>query len=226
MARAHRDAPRRVIVIGLGRFGWSVASTLHELGYDVTAVDMDERRVEEAAESVTLAAQGDGTDEVLLRSLEADRAHVGVVAQGRVLEANLLSTLLLKRIGVPWVVAKATNRLHGELLERIGADRIVFPERDAGLRLAHALAVPSISDYISLSPTSGVARFPIPTHFVGRSLVELHATAEAKLSVLLIKRGNLLLTSPSFEERIQPGDELVVAGPDREIESFVEERAG
>lgn len=212
----------RVVVIGLGRFGRSVARALHDLGYDVTAIDLDERNVEDVADFVTLAAQGNGADEELLHSLQVERADVGIVAQGRNLEANLLSTLLLKRIGVPWVVAKATSELHGDLLGRIGADRIVFPERDEGNRLAHALAVPNINDYISLSPTSGVAKFVAPAHFTGRTLGQCHAVADAKLAVFLIKRGNTLITSPSFEESIQAGDEFVVAGPDRDIEAFVE----
>jgi trk system potassium uptake protein TrkA len=226
MPRARSETPERVVVIGLGRFGSSVARTLHDIGYDVTAIDVDEKRVADAAAFVALAAQGDGSDEELLHSLEVDRADVGIVAQGGIIEANLLSTLLLKRMGVRWVVAKATNKLHGELLGRIGADRVVLPEHDAGIRLAHSLAVPSITDYISLSPTSGVAKFAAPTHFTDRPLSEIHAFADTHLSVLLIKRGNLLLTSPSFDERIRAGDELVVAGPDREIEAFVEERDG
>ncbi len=224
MRQTREDKPQRVIIIGLGRFGRSVAQTLYDLNYEVTAIDTDAQRVAEVTSMVTLAAQGDGADEELLRSLDAGRSHIGIVAQGRVLEANLLTTLLLKRMGVPRVVAKATSALHGDLLRLIGADGIIFPERDAGLRLAHALAVPSISDYISLSATSGVARFTAPAHFADRSLSDLHADADAKISVLLIQRGNLLLTSPSFEERLRPGDELVVAGPDWEIEAFIERR--
>lgn len=212
----------RVVVIGLGRFGRSVARSLHDLGYEVIAIDLDQRKVEEASEYLALAAQGDGTDEELLRSLDVHRASVGIVAQGRSVEANLLTTLILKRSGVQWVVAKATSELHGELLKRIGADRIVFPERDEGNRLAHAIAVPSINDYISLSATSGVAKFVVPEYFVGQSLSDVHSSNKASVSVFLIKRGNTLIFSPSVNDPIQHGDELVVAGPDRDIERFVE----
>ena len=222
MARRRADDARRVAVIGLGRFGRSVAQTLHELGYGVTGIDLSERLVEEASSYVALAAQGDGADEELLRSLEVDRAAVGIVAQGRNIEANLLATLQLKRLGVPWVVAKATSDLHGELLRRIGANRVIFPERDAGVRLAHALAVPSITDYISLSPTSGVAKFTAPSPFIGRTLSEINAAADATLTVLLIRRGNTLLSLPSPVERIEPDDVLVVAGSDKDIELFAE----
>src|SRR5688572_13533859 len=164
----------RVIIIGLGRFGRGVARTLHELGYEVTAIDTDERQVEAAADFVSLAVQGDGSDEELLRSLQADRAGVGIVAQGRSLEANVIAALILKKAGVKWVIAKATNDLHGELLRRIGVNRIIYPERDSAVRLAHAIAVPSINDYISLSPTSGVAKFEVPPEFVGKTLESLY----------------------------------------------------
>lgn len=212
----------RIAVLGLGRFGRSLARTLHDLGYEVTAIDSDPRVVEEASAFVTLAAQGDCTDEDLLRSLEVDRAVVGIVAQGGNLEASLLSTLLLKRLGVRRVIAKATSDLHGELLQRIGADRVIFPERDEGNRLAHAIAVPSINDYISLSPTSGIAKFNAPSQFVGKTLTELHAETHSSLSVFAIKRGNLLINLPAYSEMIQVNDELVVSGPDREIEGFIE----
>lgn len=222
MRRTRERTVRRVTVIGLGRFGRGVARTLHELGYEVTAVDIDERQVEAASEFVSLATQGDGADEELLRSLQVDRSEVAIVAQGTQLETSVLATLVSKRLGVPWVVAKATNELHGEVLRRVGADRVIFPERDAGVRLAHTLAVPGVDDYISLSPTSGVAKFFATSNLVGRTLAEVYAACGAQLSVVALKRGRLLTMSPSLEERIELRDELVVIGPDNEIEAFVE----
>lgn len=222
MPRPRERSVRRVTVIGLGRFGRGVARTLHELGYEVTAVDIDERQVEEASEYVSLATQGNGTDEELLRSLQVERSDVGIVAQGSQLEASVLGTLVLKRLGVPWVVAKAINELHGEVLRRVGADRVIFPERDAGVRLAHTLAVPGVDDYISLSPTSGVAKFIATSNLVGRTFAEVYAACGAQLSVVALKRGRLLTMSPLLEERIEFRDELVVIGPDDEIEAFVE----
>ena len=214
-------APERVTVIGLGRFGTSVARTLHEIGHEVTAIDISERQIADAANYVTLAAQGDGTDEDLLKSLHVERSDVGIVAQGESLEASVLTTLLLKRLGVSWVVAKAKTALHGELLDRIGADQVIFPERDAGVRLAHSLAVRHINDYIPLSPTTGVAKLVAPELLVGHSLAALCGKQQARLNVLLIKRGQQIITVPHYEERVQAGDELIVVGPDIEIEAFV-----
>lgn len=216
--RAHEA--KQVVVIGLGRFGTSTARTLHELGYEVMAIDIGEKQVAEASGFVTMAAQGDGTDEDLLRSLHAEQSSVGIVAQGESLEASVLATLVLKRLGIPWVVAKAASHLHGEVLRRIGADQVVFPERDAGSRLAHSLGVRHINDYISLTTTTGVAKLIAPPHLVGQTLSELHQDRRASFSVLLIRRGQTLITAPSFSERIQEGDELVLAGSDAAIDAF------
>ncbi|MCC6935440.1 MAG: TrkA family potassium uptake protein [Thermomicrobiales bacterium] len=213
--------PERVTILGLGRFGTSLARNLHDLGYEVTAIDIDEKRVADVANFVALAAQGDGTDEELLRSLHIDRSDVAIVAQGASLEGSVLATLLLKRLEVPWVVAKARTRLHGEILERIGADRVVYPEAEAGARLAHSLGVRNINDYISLTETSGVAKVVAPPHFIGHTIAELGASQHAQLNLLMIKRGRRVIVMPHYEERIQPDDELLLVGPDIEIYKFM-----
>jgi trk system potassium uptake protein len=222
MPRRRETQERRVTIIGLGRFGRSVARTLYELGYEVTAIDRDEQQVEEASEFVALATQGNGADEDLLRSLQVERSAVVIVAQGSELESSVLATLILKRLGVPYVVAKANNELHGEVLRRVGADRVIFPERDAGVRLAHTLDVPRVDDYIMLSPTSGIAKFAAPPNLIGRTLADAYAICGAQLSVLALKRGRFLTVTPSLDERMQEGDEIVVIGPDAAIEAFVE----
>ena len=222
MPRRRQTQERRVTIIGLGRFGRSVVRTLYELGYEVTAIDRDEHQVEEVSDFVALATQGNGSDEESLRSLQVERSAVAIVAQGSELESSVLATLILKRLGVPYVVAKANNELHGEVLQRIGADRVIFPERDAGVRLAHTLDVPRVDDYITLSPTSGVAKFTAPPNLIDRTLADVHAICGAQLSVLALKRGRLLTITPSLEECIQEGDDLVVIGPDAAIEAFVE----
>lgn len=215
----------RVSVIGLGRFGTSLARTLHELGYEVTAIDRDEKRIQEIADFVTLAAEGDGTDQELLLQLHVDRSDVAIVGQAENLEASVLSTLLLKKLQIPWVVAKAKTSLHGELLRKVGADRVVFPELDAGVRLAHSLGVRHINDYISLSTATGIAKLQAPANLIGRTLAECTGARQSKLNVLLIKRGRNLITVPHFKEVIQANDELVVVGADTDIESFAEQTA-
>lgn len=220
-----RGQAERVTVIGLGRFGSSLARTLHELGYEVTAIDRDQRRIQEMADLVTLAAQGDGTDQDLLQQLNVEQSDVAVVAQGENLEASVLSTLLLKKLEIPWVVSKAKTVLHGELLRKIGADRVIFPELDAGIRLAHSLGVRHINDYISLSATTGVAKLEAPAALVGKTLSECMGNLQTKINVLLIKRGTQIITVPHFQEVIQPRDQIVIVGADSDIESFVDPRA-
>lgn len=217
-----QSGPERVTVIGLGRFGTSVARTLNDLGYEVTAIDLQEKSVRSAADYVTLAAQGDGTDQELLEQLNVDQSDVAVVAQSENLEASVLTTLLLKKIKVPWVISKAKTVLHGELLRKVGADRVVFPEMDAGNRLAHSLGVRHINDYITLSPTAGIAKIEAPANLVGYTIEELTQGQQTKLNVLLIKRGHQLITVPHYQETIMPHDELLIVGADTDIEAFVE----
>ena len=186
----------------------------------MTAIDIAEKAVAEAAGFVTLPAQGDGSDEELLRSLAVERSDYGIVAQAESLEASALATLLLKRLGVRWVVAKAGSALHGELLTRVGADRVIFPEQDAGLRLAHSLSVRYINDYIPLSPFTGVAKLTAPVHFIGCALGELCAPHADRLDVLLIRRGQQVITAPAPTDRVQDEDKLLVVGADPEIDAF------
>lgn len=217
----HTGVPERVTVIGLGRFGTSVARTLNDLGYEVLAIDVNQRTIQAASEFVTLAAQGDGTDQDLLEQLNVPESDVVVVAQGENLEASVLSTLLLKKLKVPWVVSKAKTALHGELLRKVGADRVVFPEMDAGIRLAHSLGVRHITDYITLSNTAGVVKIEAPANLVGHSIESLMKDLEGRINVLLIKRGNQLITVPHFQESIRAHDELVIVGADKDIAQFV-----
>jgi trk system potassium uptake protein len=213
---------RRVSVIGLGRFGTSVARVCFELGYDVTAIDIDERRVAEATDFATMAAQADGADEEALLSLGVDRSEVGVVAQGQNIEESISCALVLKRIGVPWVIAKAETSLHGEILTKVGADRIVFPEHEAGVQVAHSLEIRHAVAYMHLTDTSGVARLSVPSHHLNSTVREAEITC-GQLSILLIMRGIELLPCPAPETRLLPGDVVLVVGVDAALDRFADE---
>lgn len=217
----HSGTPERVTVIGLGRFGSTVARNLSEQGYEVLAIDRKESTTQEASQYVTLAAQGDGTDPELLEQLNVADSDVVVVAQDENLEASVLTTLLVKKLKVPWVVAKAKSHLHAELLTKVGADRIVLPEVDAAIRLSHSLGVRHINDYITLSNTAGIAKIEAPANLVGHTLESLTSEIKGKLNVLLIKRGNELITVPHLHESVRAHDELLLAGADENIAKFV-----
>jgi trk system potassium uptake protein len=212
----------RVTVIGLGYFGRAVAVRSAELGYEVLAIDIDRKLVDDTSRFVALAVEADAAEEGVLRDLQVERSDVAIVALGSNLEASILITMLLKKIGAPHIISKAKSELHGEVLRAVGANRVVFPEHDEGEELAHALAVPSIQDYISLSPTSGVAKAPAPPTMVGKTLSEILEMSGANVSVLLIRRGSYIIATPSYNERIEPGDDLIVSGPDIQIERLIE----
>ncbi|EAX48189.1 TrkA-N domain protein [Thermosinus carboxydivorans Nor1] len=149
-------------VIGLGRFGTSVARTLSRLGYEVLAIDTEEERVQQVADEVTHTYIADTTDENSLKALGIRNFDVVVVAIGEDIQANVLTTLLLKDLGVKYIVAKARNELHGKMLAKIGADRVVYPERDMGQRVAHNLVSTNVLDYIELSPDLSLIEPALP----------------------------------------------------------------
>jgi trk system potassium uptake protein len=216
------EAPRkRVAVIGLGRFGNSVAAVCYDLGYDVTAIDINEARVATASDYATLAAQADGSDEEALLSLGVDRSEVAVVGQGQNIEASISCALVLKRIGVPWVIAKAETDIHGEILTKVGADRIVFPESEAGDQVAHSLEIRHLVTYMNLSQTCGVARMQRPMTAVQQTVGRVEVVRPG-VSIILIQRGDVLLPRPASDAMLQEGDFVLVAGLDEAIDTFAD----
>jgi len=221
MPREKQRAPKRVTVIGLGRFGRSLSQALHESGAEVTVIDTVPKLVEAASNHVTLAACGDATDEELLASLDVEHSDAAVVALGEAVEASLIATLLLKRLKVPYVIATAKSDLQADLLARVGADRIVFPEHDSAVRMARGLEAFSINDYLPLSLTSGVAKFSAPESFVGKTLKSVLADYDSRVCVLIIQRGDETVVNPAQEEVIHRADKLVIFGQDQVIERFI-----
>jgi trk system potassium uptake protein TrkA len=217
----HESARKRVAIIGLGRFGSSVARVSRDLGYDVTAIDIDEQRVAEAADYATLAAQADGSDEEALLSLGVDRSEVAVVGQGQNIEESISCALILKRIGVPWVIAKAETDIHGEILTKVGADRIVFPESEAGDQVAHSLEIRHLVAYMNLTQTSGVARMEVPTTAVRQTVGQIDVI-RPDICIILIERGNILLPRPAADTTLLEGDVILVAGLDEAIDAFAD----
>ena len=216
----------RVAVIGLGRFGEAVALTSTSLGYDVIGIDMDGAAVRALSDELSLAVQGDGSSEELLKSVEVDRCAIAVIGTGEAVDASVLSTLVVKSLGVPFVVARATSKNHGRILQRVGADRVVFPEEDSGVEVAHSLAVPSIDDFMPLASNAGVAKLPALSRHTGRSISQSLNESGADVSILLIKRGSAMLANPRLDSVIEPGDILVVAGSDVDIEKFAGSHSG
>lgn len=203
---------RQFAVIGLGRFGTSVASTLYKLGCEVLAVDSDEERVQKFSDEVTHVVQADTTDENTLKALGIRNFDVVVVAIGEDMQANVLTTLLLKELGVKYIVAKAKNLLHGKMLTKIGADRVVYPERDMGQRVAHNLVSTNVLEYIELSPDLGIIELTAPKTLVGQTLAQSNLRARYEINVVAIKRGESILVPPAPDEKISSEDILIIVG--------------
>ncbi|PKM90585.1 MAG: potassium uptake system protein [Firmicutes bacterium HGW-Firmicutes-12] len=201
---------KQFVVIGLGRFGKSVATNLSALGCDVLAIDTNEQAVQAVANHVTHAVQADAREEETLKALGIRNFDVAIVSIGNDIEANILITVMLKDIGVKKIVAKAQNNLHGKVLEKVGADKIVYPEKDMGTRLAHNLVSANVMDYIELLPDISIMEIISPIAFHNKSLGELDLRAQYGISVLAIKKENTILVAPGAEAMIESKDILIV----------------
>mgnify|MGYP000232905650 FL=1 len=204
-------------VIGIGRFGRSVAVTLQQLGHRVLAIDKDEERLRRVAEEVTHAVQLDATDAEALRGVGITNFDAVVVAIGNYIQESILTTLVLKELGCKKVVAKAVDELQARVLEKVGADLIVRPEKEMGIRVAHLLASPSLVDYLEVSPTFSIEEISVSTRLEGRTLRDLDLRGRFGVSVLLIRRDGQLLISPPAETVLRAGDVLVVVGENRQL---------
>ena len=203
-----------VLVIGLGRFGTAAARELMALGHEVLVVDRDEARVNEIAPEVTHAVQADASDEEALRSLGAADFDHAIVAISGEAEPSIFATMALKNLGVKNVIAKAGTAIHGSILERVGANRVVYPEREMGARAAHAFGISHVVDYLDLAPGFGIVRFQPPTGWVGRALRDLDLSVRYQLSAIGLRRGAKVIVNPHRDEKIEAGDELVLMGLD------------
>lgn len=204
-------------VIGMGRFGRSVAATLYQLGHRVLAIDEDEDSLRRIADGVTHAVQLDSTDAEALKGVGITNMDAVVVAIGAAIQESILTTLVLKELGCKKIVAKASNDLQGKVLERIGADVVIHPERDMGVRIAHTLSSPGVLDYIEISPTFSIEELSVPDRLVGRTLGMLDLKTRFGVSVLLIRRDSQLLISPDPETGLLSGDVLVMVGENRQL---------
>ncbi|CAM2777694.1 TrkA family potassium uptake protein [Hathewaya histolytica] len=203
---------KQYVVLGLGRFGTSVAETLYALGNDVLVIDADEERIQSVCDNVTHAIQADVTDEAALREVGARNFDVAIVSIGSDIQASIMATILLKELGIKEVVAKATNAMHAKVLRKIGANKVIFPEKDMGVRVAHGLVFSNILEYIELSPDYSIAEFLSPKEWHGKSLQELNLRSNYGINVMAIRRGSEVDVSPSANETINSGDIIIAIG--------------
>lgn len=208
---------KQYVVIGLGRFGTSVAKTLYALGHDVLAIDQDENLVQEISDSVTHAVQMDAMDENALRTLGIRNFDVAVITIGGNMQASVMVTLIVKELGVKYIICKGQSELHAKVLYKIGADRVILPEKDMGVRVAHNLVSSNILDYIELSPDYSIIEIEAPKDWYNRSLRELNVRANHGINVMAIKRNDEINVSPNADDMIETGDIVVAIGSTEDL---------
>ena len=214
---------QQVVVIGLGRFGSSVAKALYNLGHEVLAIDKNEDRVQSMMGQVSFPVTGDASNEAVLRELGVDKYDAAIVAVGTDIVASVLSTVVLKNMDVPYVVARAEDDLHGNTLERIGADKVVHAESEMGVRLAHGLFNPNVQEYLELTPEYGLSRIRAPQSFDSKTLRDLgfsNPRDKYGLAAIALLHGREVTLNPDIDESIKAGDVLILAGKDELLDKL------
>lgn len=213
---------KQFVVIGIGRFGKAVAERLCALGHEVLAIDTDEEAIQKISEKVTHAVTADATDESVLKSLGVRNFDVGVVSISSDIQSSIITTLMLKELGVGYVVAKAKDETHAKVLLKIVADRVVFPERDMGERVAHNLIANNILEYIELSPEYSILEFAVLQNWAGKDLRDLNLRAKYGVTVVAIRNTNddKINVSPKADNKIKEGDILIVIGSNNDLKKL------
>lgn len=214
---------KQFAVIGLGRFGGSICREFATMGYDVLAIDKDMERVNEFATIATQAVQANSTDEKVMKSLGIRNFNQVIVSIGEDIQSSILTTLLLKEAGVNKVWVKAQNDYHHKVLEKLGADRIIHPERDMALRVAQLISSEKIIDFIELSQEHSIVEIGVTDKLVNQTLTDLDVRARFGCNIVAIKRGDDIFVSPIADVSLQYGDVLVVIGRNEDLNRFEDE---
>lgn len=210
---------KQFLVVGAGRFGTALAITLYQLGHEVVVVDSDEAAIETIMNKVTHAVIADATDEDALRKLGCSNFDATVVAIGEDLESNILATVAAKNVGAKQVISKAKSEIASRILSRVGADLVIRPEHDMGVRLAHQISAPDVLDTLKLGDNHGVMEVEIHPNLSG-SLGDLRLPNRFGVQVITVNRNNQLIVTPSADFRLQVGDKVLLIGENKAIEKL------
>lgn len=208
------------IVVGLGRFGAEAAMSLERQGCEVLAIDTNSDLVQRVSDHVTQAVVADARDKGVLRALDAKSFDCAIVAIGGSLGDSVLATMNLKELDVPYIVCKAHDETHSQVLKKLGADRVVIPEKENADRLAKSLASTNVLEYIELSEDYGIIEIPAPAPWHEKSLLELNVRAKVGVNILAVKRKTEITVSPTADFRIQKDDVLVVLGDNAALKAM------
>ena len=212
---------KTVLIIGLGRFGSTMAMKLHELGHEVMAIDTSEDRINAVLPYVTSAQIGDCANEQYMNSLGIRNFDVCVVAIGDNFQSSLEITSLLKDLGAKFVLSRASRDNHAKFLLRNGADQVVYPEKEMAIRSAVRYSSDNIFDYIELTPEHSIYEIPVPEGWIGRSIIEMNIRKKYNISILAVKYNDTLHPLPGADYTFKANDELIILGANRDINRFV-----
>ena len=214
---------KNVLVLGLGRFGSALARKLFEKGVEVMAVDRDYTKVQKLADQATYAAQADMTDEEAMRELGINNFDIAVIATGSNIEASIEATLLCKDAGITTVIAKATNITHERIVQKIGADKIIFPELESGERLARVISGSNLLEFIEFSSEFSLAEIRVHEAWIGKNLMELDFRNEYNLNVVAFERDGKTLINPNPTTLIEKNDLIVLIGKSEDVDKISNE---
>ena len=206
-------------VIGCGRFGRAVATTLYKLGHDVLAIDKDEEVIQEIADKVTRAVTAI-PDESALRDLGVADCDIVIVSMGSDVESSVITTLIVKELKVPYVICKAGSEIQEKILYKIGADRVISPERDTGVKLAKNLVSENILDKIDLDPDYTLFEILTPEKWIGKSLIELNIRKRFNLNIVAIKKHKKFMITPNPGEPLEKNYTILLVGSNKNIKQF------
>ncbi len=217
--RSLRKDNQQFAVIGLGRFGRAVCSTLHRLGYEVLGTDIDEKSVAHVLtdQIADHALQLDSTDPAALKEAGIFEFDTVIIAIGNYIQESIITTLNVKEAGVPHVVAKASSEVHGKLLQRVGADHVVFPEHEAGCTLARSLTKPAILDRFDLDRDNSIVELIVPDEFHGKTITEVQLRNRYGLNLLAVSHDGKFEINPDPRKRLERGSAMVVIGCNKDI---------
>jgi len=210
----------QVLVIGLGSFGFKVAQTLAERNVPFLGIDRDQDRVDEFNEISPSAIRLDATNLESLEQLGLKQFDTAIISLGNRIEPSVLVTLFLKEAGVKRIIVKGISREHREVLKKVGATDVVFPEEEGAVRLANSLTIPNLLDHIPLTEGYSIVEMTLPKGFDGKSLLELEIRKKYNIEVIAIKREKEVIVIPSALEVMNKGDTLVVIGKNEDIDNL------
>ena len=220
--RSMRRESKQFAVIGLGRFGRSVCTTLYRIGYEVMGVDQDAKRVDQAAidEIATHVLELDSTDPSALKQAGIFEFDTVIVGIGNYIEESVITTLNLKEGGVKYVVAKASTKIHEKLLKKVGADLVVFPEAQMGCELARSLTKPNILERLELDPENSIIEVLVPAELEGKTLAEIQLRNKYGLNLIALSDNNQFQINISANQRLHRGRKMVLIGSNKDIDEF------